>query len=59
MRNTHGIMVLVFAASLSAGANAQNVDWQIFTEPFVTSAHAADVDWQTGVYVDIAAISEA
>src|SRR5260370_1001060 len=46
MRNMLGIMVLVFAASLSAGANAQNVDWQIFTEPFVTSAHAADVDWQ-------------
>ncbi len=46
MRNMLGIMVLVFAASLSAGANAQNVDWQIFTEPFVTSAHAADIDWQ-------------
>src|ERR1700726_496831 len=36
----------IFAAGLSAGANAQSADWQVFTEPFVTSAHAADVDWQ-------------
>ena len=36
----------IFAAALSAGASAQDVDWQIFTEPFVTSAHAADIDWQ-------------
>src|SRR6266571_2444630 len=34
----------IFAAGLSAGA--QNVDWRVFTEPFVTSAHAADIDWQ-------------
>src|SRR6266481_5454265 len=36
----------IFAAGLSAGTNAQNVDWRVFTEPFVTSAHAADIDWQ-------------
>src|ERR1700730_6231133 len=36
----------IFAAGLSAGANAQSADWQVFTEPFVTSAHAADIDWQ-------------
>src|SRR5712675_2870511 len=46
MRNMLGIMVSVFAASVSHGANAQKIDWQIFTEPFVTSAHAADIDWQ-------------
>jgi hypothetical protein len=36
----------IFAAGLSAGANAQNVNWQIFAEPFVTSAHAQELDWQ-------------
>src|SRR6202040_106001 len=36
----------IFAAGLSAGANAQTIDWQVFAEPFITSAHAADVDWQ-------------
>jgi hypothetical protein len=36
----------IFAAGLSAGADAQSVDWQIFAEPFVTSAHAQELDWQ-------------
>jgi hypothetical protein len=36
----------IFAAGLSAGANAQNVNWQIFAEPFVTPAHAQELDWQ-------------
>jgi hypothetical protein len=26
--------------------SAQNIDWQIFAEPFVTSAHAQELDWQ-------------
>src|SRR5260370_18319519 len=38
--------ISIFAAALSPGANAQNVDWQVFSEPFITSAHAADIDWQ-------------
>jgi hypothetical protein len=46
MRKMLGILVSIVAVSFGTGANAQNVDWQIFTEPFVTSAHAADVDWQ-------------
>ena len=36
----------IFAAALSPGASAQNVEWKVFTEPFVTAAHAADIDWQ-------------
>src|SRR5260370_12734943 len=36
----------IFAAGLLAGAKAQKVGWQVFTEPFATSAHAADIDWQ-------------
>src|SRR6266436_9108573 len=46
MRNMLGIMGSILAAMLSPAANAQPVDWQVFTEPFVTSAHAADIDWQ-------------
>jgi uncharacterized protein DUF1259 len=46
MRKMLWIAVSVFAASVSHGANAQKIDWQIFTEPFVTSAHAQDIDWQ-------------
>jgi hypothetical protein len=36
----------ILAASVATGASAQNVDWRIFTEPFVTSAHAQELDWQ-------------
>jgi hypothetical protein len=32
--------------NLRGRANAQSVDWQIFAEPFVTSAHAQELDWQ-------------
>src|SRR5258708_3601998 len=50
MRNMLRIMVSMFAASFASGANAQTnmqpIDWQIFSEPFITSAHAQDVDWQ-------------
>src|SRR3982074_3606665 len=46
MRKMLGIMVSIFAVSFTAGANAQNSDWQIFNEPFVTSAHAQEIDWQ-------------
>src|SRR5215475_8506585 len=46
MRNklwtTASICVALFATTV----NAQKVDWQIFTEPFVSSAHAQDIDWQ-------------
>jgi uncharacterized protein DUF1259 len=46
MRNTLSMLIGTCAALLASGANAQRVDWQIFTEPFVSSAHAQDVDWQ-------------
>jgi Domain of Unknown Function (DUF1259) len=46
MRKMFWTAVSIFAVSFSYGANAQKIDWQVFTEPFVTSAHAADIDWQ-------------
>jgi hypothetical protein len=36
----------ILAVSLAAGASAQTIDWQIFTEPFVTSVHAQEINWQ-------------
>jgi hypothetical protein len=39
-------MISILAASFAAGASPQNIDWQIFTEPFVTAAHAQEIDWQ-------------
>jgi len=38
--------ISILAASLAIGASAQNLDWRIFTEPFVTSAHAQEINWQ-------------
>jgi Domain of Unknown Function (DUF1259) len=38
--------VTLLAAISITGATAQNVDWNIFAEPFISSAHAQDVDWQ-------------
>src|SRR5256886_5784441 len=38
--------VLMVAASFAPGASAQQADWRIFSEPFITSAHAQEVDWQ-------------
>jgi hypothetical protein len=37
----------ILAVSLAAGASAQNIDWHIFTEPFLASAHAQEMNWQT------------
>jgi hypothetical protein len=36
----------ILAVSFATCASAQNIDWQIFTEPFVTSAHAQEINWQ-------------
>jgi len=46
MRKMFGIMASICAASFASGANARPIDWQIFSEPFVTPAHAQDVNWQ-------------
>src|ERR1700720_577824 len=35
----------ILAVSFATCASAQNIDWQIFTEPFVTSAHAQEINW--------------
>src|SRR5712671_3221389 len=40
------LMASLFAFSFASGANAQNVDWRIFSEPFITPAHAQEIDWQ-------------
>jgi hypothetical protein len=42
LRTVVSILAIAFATS----ANAQNVDWKVFLEPFVSAAHAQDVDWQ-------------
>jgi hypothetical protein len=39
---TASILAVVFGT----GANAQKIDWNIFTEPFVSAAHARDINWQ-------------
>src|SRR5215475_1531140 len=46
MRNKIWIAAFILAAISATGANAQKADWQIFAEPFISSAHAQDVDWQ-------------
>jgi hypothetical protein len=46
MRNTLSMLIGTCATVLASVTNAQRVDWQVFTEPFVSSAHAQDVDWQ-------------
>lgn len=37
---------LLLAVSSAFGANAQAIDWKIFTEPFISSAHAQTIEWQ-------------
>jgi Domain of Unknown Function (DUF1259) len=46
MRNTLSMLIGTCAALLASVANAQRDDWQVFAEPFISSAHAQDVDWQ-------------
>jgi Domain of Unknown Function (DUF1259) len=46
MRKLLWATISILAACLASGAGAQNIDWQIFTEPFVTSAHAQEISWQ-------------
>ena len=35
----------VLLALFVTGASAQKIDWNIFTEPFVSAAHAQEVNW--------------
>src|SRR5712672_366311 len=46
MRIMLWLVASFFAALFAPGANAQKIDWSIFSEPFITSAHAQEVDWQ-------------
>jgi hypothetical protein len=46
MRKLHWATISIVAAALATGVRTQDVDWKVFTEPFVTSAHAEETDWQ-------------
>jgi hypothetical protein len=46
MPGKFGTAAFVIAAALTSSAAAQNIDWKIFVEPFVSAAHAQDLDWQ-------------
>ena len=46
MRKLLWTTISILATSLATGVSAQNVNWQVFTEPFVTSAHAQEINWQ-------------
>jgi hypothetical protein len=46
MRKTFWTTASIIAAVLTTAASAQNIDWQVFTEPFVSAAHAQDINWQ-------------
>ena len=46
MRKTLWAAASIVSAILITAADAQKIDWQIFTEPFVSSARAQDIEWQ-------------
>src|SRR5262245_31321488 len=46
MRTGLKLAISILALSFNTGANAQKVDWNIFAEPFVSTAHAQDINWQ-------------
>ncbi|MTV18569.1 MULTISPECIES: DUF1259 domain-containing protein [Bradyrhizobium] len=46
MRHTISALIGVGACLFATGGSAQKIDWQVFTEPFVSSAHAQAIDWQ-------------
>ena len=46
MRKTFWAAASIVAGVLTTAATAQKIDWQVFTEPFVSAAHAQDINWQ-------------
>jgi hypothetical protein len=46
MRNKLWTTASILAVVFATGTNAQKIDWNIFTEPFIAAAHAQDVKWE-------------
>ncbi|MCA6124523.1 DUF1259 domain-containing protein [Bradyrhizobium sp. WSM 1704] len=46
MRRTLSTIAGIGACLFATAANTQNIDWRVFTEPFVATAHAQDIAWQ-------------
>ena len=46
MQKTLWTTVSIFAVVSAATASIQNINWQVFAEPFVSAAHAQDINWQ-------------
>jgi hypothetical protein len=46
MRNTISALIGIGTCLLASGVNAEESNWRIFAEPFVSTAHAQDVDWR-------------
>jgi Domain of Unknown Function (DUF1259) len=46
MRKLLWTTVSILAVSFVTVAGAENIDWRIFTEPFMTAAHAQDLNWE-------------
>ena len=46
MRTRLSLASSILALSLTTGASAEQNGWQIFSEPFVSTAHAQEADWQ-------------
>jgi hypothetical protein len=46
MRNKIWAAGSILAVIFATGANAQKTNWQIFAEPFISSARAQDIAWQ-------------
>jgi Domain of Unknown Function (DUF1259) len=36
----------IVAVALATTASAQNINWQVFTEPFISAAHAQSINWE-------------
>ena len=46
MRNKLWTTASILAVVFATGANAQKIDWNIFSEPFISAAHAQEVKWE-------------
>ncbi|ODM71866.1 peptidase M23 [Bradyrhizobium elkanii] len=46
MRLKNWLAASIMVAASASSANAQPIDWNIFTEPFISSAHAQAIEWQ-------------